>query len=53
MLAELKRLSEGKKTSVPARWIADWAATWTKAGIATDETEQLERLYRLQDMRQE
>ena len=52
MLSELKRLSKGQKTTQPVWNIAGWALMWVKAGIAADETEQLERLYRLEDTRQ-
>lgn len=32
-LAELKLMARGKKTTVPAYLIADWAVGWVKAGL--------------------
>lgn len=52
MLKELKRLSKGQKTTLPAWNIADWALTWVKIGMYNDEIAWLERLYSLEDTRQ-
>ena len=35
MLRELKRRAHGKKTSLPARYIVQWAVPWVKAGLET------------------
>jgi hypothetical protein len=51
MLTELKRLARGKETTIPARFVAAWAVSWAKAGLAQTDIERLERLYELVDPR--
>ena len=47
---EMRRLK--RKTADPYdRYVLDWAMEWVKVGLAQTEQEQLERLYRLPDPR--
>ena len=48
---ELRRMAQGKKTTRPAREVAEWALQWVKVGLAQTDIEQLERLLQLPDPR--
>lgn len=50
VLTEMRRLRR-KLTDPSDRHTLDWALEWAKAGLAQAELEQLERLYRLEDLR--
>ena len=52
MWEELCRAARGLETILPARVLADWAVWQIRPEKAKRETEQLERLYRLEDLRE-
>lgn len=51
MLTELQRMRRGQKTKMDPCDIADWALQWVKYGLDQTEVAQLERMYRLPDLR--
>jgi hypothetical protein len=48
---ELGRMARNQKPSVPGHLVAEWAVRRVKAGLGTDEVEQLERMFALEDPR--
>jgi hypothetical protein len=47
VVAELKKLEQGKKTKADVRLIAWLALPWVKAGLACAEEAEVEELFRL------
>jgi hypothetical protein len=51
VLTELRKMAKGRPTRVHPRVVAAAAVEWVKAGLAGDEVERLEQLFRLTDSR--
>jgi hypothetical protein len=51
VLADLKRMAKGQKPNAEPWVVAMLAVPWVEAGLETNENNQLERLFRLDDPR--